>query len=219
MQRKFSFVEGEYYHLFNRGVNKQPIFLDDSDVRRFQNLLFLCNSDKSLIFKLIQGDPLDSQRGSQITSILGYALMSNHFHLICKEEHAGGLSNFMGKISTAYSMYFNTKYERSGPLMCRPFRAQHINSDEYFRWVFSYVHLNPLDLLDPGWKERGTTDASPALPFMRSFKYSSYPDYFGTERLEAKIINKSSLPIATTDLEDIETMLEEVGLFQGESLE
>jgi putative transposase len=219
MQRKFSFVEGEYYHIFNRGVNKQPIFLDDSDLRRFQNLLFLCNSDKSLVYKLIQGEPLEWERGKPIANILGYALMPNHFHLICKAENGAALSNFMGKILTAYSMYFNTKYERSGPLMGRPFHARHIDSDEYFRWVFSYVHLNPLDLVDSGWKERGTTDIDRALSFMDSYKYSSYPDYFGTERFQAKILNKDSLPVQIGDLENIETMFAEISLFQGESLE
>jgi len=93
--------------------------------------------------------------------------------------------------------------------MNHPFRAKHIDDDDYFRWVMSYVHLNPLDLVEPGWKERGLQDKQRALIFLKSYRFSSYADYFGPWRLEGKIVDTAALPIAITDLEDFDTMLRE----------
>ncbi|MDO8522657.1 MAG: transposase [bacterium] len=209
MERKFQFEVGECYHIFNRGVEKRIIFHDDKDWTRFQNLLYLANGDKPLVFKLLQGLPLEQERGGMYASIIAYVLMPNHFHIIGREDKNSGLSRLMGKLSTAYSMYFNVKYARSGPLLCRPFRALHIDTDDYFRWVLSYVHLNPLDLMHPGWKEEGKIDFDQAVKFLQSFAYSSYPDYFLAKRLATKIINKDGLPVEISDLENVEKMLEE----------
>ena len=208
MQRKFEFERGEHYHIFNRGVEKRIIFQDNGDWIRFQNLLYLANGDKPLIFKLFQGLPLEQERGDAHASVIAYALMPNHFHIIGREDKSGGLSRLMGKLSTSYSMYFNTKYARSGPLLCHPFRARHINTDDYFRWVLSYVHLNPPDIMDPGCLKKGEINVDQAVKFLRSFAYSSYPDYF-RKRPATKIINKSALPVEISDLENIEEMLEE----------
>src|ERR1700690_1561019 len=106
-------------------------------------------------------------------------------------------------------MYFNTKYERSGGLLCHPFRAPHINFDDYFRWIMSYVHLNPLDIFEPGWHEKGKINAVKASDFLKSFRYSSYPDYFIGDRAETKIIDKDALPIDVSDLESVEEILKE----------
>lgn len=73
----------------------------------------------------------------------------------------------------------------------------------------SYVHLNPLDLVEPGWKEKGIIDKRKAVDFLKSYKYSSYPDYFGTERAEGKIIDKSKLPTDISTLESFDEMLKE----------
>lgn len=209
MERKFVFEVGEYYHIFNRGVEKRLIFQENNDFERFLNLLYLTNSDKPLVFRMIQGLPLDKDRGNTRASLIAYSLLPNHFHIVAREDASGGLSKFLGKLSTSYSMYFNTKNERSGPLLCHPFRARHIDSDEYFRWVMSYVHINPLDIYLPGWKERKVIDPVKAIDFLRSYRYSSYPDYFLGNRLESKILNKEALPIDITDLESFESMFEE----------
>lgn len=120
--------------------------------------------------------------------------MPNHIHLILHEHSDGGISKFMLKLMTAYSMYFNTKYERSGPLFTRPFRSRHVDSDEYFRWLFAYVSLNPLELHQHDWKRIGVQDVDGAAEFMGSYRYSSFPDYFGSERAESCIIQKDALP-------------------------
>ncbi len=219
MQRKFSFVPGEFYHVYNRGVEKRDVFLETPDWRRFQSLLYLCNSDKTLVYKLIQGEPLEYDRGEEIVSIFAYTLMANHFHIVAKENRLGGLSKFMGRLLTSYSMYFNIKYERSGALMCRPFRAKHISDDAYLRWVLSYVHLNPLGIKNSGLEEAYSTGKSRAEDTLSSFRYSSYQDYFLGTRPETRILNKIELPIDIADLESVDEMLREVRAFQGDSLE
>src|SRR3989344_586186 len=190
MQRKTQFSIGEYYHVYNRGIDKGLIFRDKSDWTRMQNLLYLCNNTESVVFKQIQGVPLEVKRGKQVVDIVCYALMSNHFHLILREKRQGGISKFMSKVMTAYSMYFNTKYDRTGPLLCKPFRASHVSGDEYFRWVFSYVTLNPLGKFDPLWKTRGVGNVAAARKFMEKYNYSSYYDYFVKDRPQTKILEK-----------------------------
>lgn len=217
MERKFSFVPGEHYHIFNRGVEKRPIFQDQRDWNRFQHLLYICNGTNPLVFKSIQGDPLDTDRGEKLATVFSYALMPNHFHLIAREDKEGGLSKYIGRLLTAYSMYFNTKYERSGALFCRPFRARHIDTDEYFRWVFSYVHSNPLSLANLPSRDESRNAAM--AEHLKNFAYSSYPDYFPGGRKEGVIISKENLPVSISDLERVEDMLEMKNSFQGDPLD
>jgi len=210
MERAITFAPEYCFHIFNRGVEKRTIFIDDNDRIRFQHLLYLANGTNPIIFKRVRGEPLDRDRGKSLVSLLAYSLMSNHFHLIVYEHTAGGISSFMGKLQTAYSMYFNVMNERTGPLVCKPFRAKHIDTDDYFRWAVSYVHLNPLDLIEPRWKVKGgRMNKKEAIQFLESYRFSSYPDYFGCARPEGKLIDKTRLPIDVSALENFETMLKE----------
>jgi hypothetical protein len=134
--------------------------------------------------------------------------MPNHFHLLLQERESGGISQLMLKMTTAYVMYFNKKYERSGSLLSRPFRAKHINTDDYFRWVISYMHINPV----------ADTEKSGRQNRLDTYRYSSYPDYYMDARPEGKIISKDSLPIDISDLEKVEEMLETQRKYQGEPL-
>ena len=132
--------------------------------------------------------------------------MPNHFHLILYEHKEGGISKFMGKLLTAYSMYFNTKYERSGPLLTRPFRSEHINNESQYMWIFSYIHLNPISIIDKNWKENGVKNKKEVENFLQNYKYSSYLDFLGKDRPESAILNFSLVPeyIKNMDL-DLET--------------
>ncbi len=198
------FEVGEHYHIYNRGVDKRNIFHDARDRDRFRDALFVCNTEKSSKFRDLPTDLFTFERDETCVDVFAYALMPNHFHLIIGEKQEGGISSFMGKLLTSYSMYFNTKYERSGPLMCRPFRSSHIDSDEYFRWVFAYVHLNPLELFEPQWKKNGVKNVKRATRNLTGYAYSSYSDYFSHERKESRILSQKSLPIDASDIKDDE---------------
>ncbi|MEK7098370.1 MAG: transposase [Patescibacteria group bacterium] len=216
MERKDLFEEEYEYHLFTRGVEKRIVFTSEADYQRFMLLLLLCNSEKSVrVADLItssRGEPLRkaleiAKDRAPLVHILAYSLMPNHIHLIVHEMRKGGISKFMLKLMTAYSMYFNTKYARSGPLFTRPFRSRHINSDEYFRWVFAYVLLNPLELHQVDWKETGVRNRAEAAQYMQTYPYSSYQDYFAKDRPESRILEKSALPIELNEVQTMDDLL------------
>ena len=119
MSRPFAFAEGEFYHLYNRGTEKRKIFLSERDYERFISLMFLSNSSQAVDVKL-QGSNLDeilqNDRGKPLVAIGAYCLMPNHFHLLACEITKGGISKFMQKMTTGYTMYFNQKQKRVGPL-------------------------------------------------------------------------------------------------------
>ncbi|MBT3282621.1 hypothetical protein HON59_00530 [bacterium] len=218
--RKTPFVIGEHYHIYNRGILKNTIFLDEADKRRFIKLLFVCNSSKSIIFKLIQGKALDEiERGESLVDIGAYCLMPNHFHILLYERVEGGISLFMQKLLTAYSMYFNKKYERKGSLFESKFNSKHIDTDEYLNWVFSYIHLNPVKLVDSNWKEEGISNPTKAKNFIDDYKYSSYHDYFLGDRSDKLILSKDSFPEHFSQLNDFKELIEEFNNIQGKALE
>lgn len=195
MKRKFIFSTGEFYHIYNRGNNKTDIFLDANDRQRFLKLLYICNGTKPVIFKTIQGQSLEKiERGNTIINMGAYCLMPNHFHIIAKEKRENGISIFMSKLLTAYSMYFNKKYDRTGKLFENTFRATHIDNDRYFEYLFAYVHLNPIKILEPNWKDTEIVDQYRAKKYLQNYYYSSYIDYTGDKRIDGVIINKSEFP-------------------------
>ena len=196
MERKFKFSIDEFYHLYNRGIERRTIFLDLKDKERFINLLFLCNGSKPLVFKDIpQGLPLwKVNRGEPLVAIGAYCLMPNHFHILVSEIIENGISKFIWKLLTAYSMYFNKKYKRTGRLFEGTFRAEYVDKDEYLEYLFAYIHLNPIKLIDPKWRENGVSNIIESKQFLKDYRYSSYSDYIGESRPETTILNKSAFP-------------------------
>lgn len=212
MQRTVNFCEGEFYHVYNRGVDKRKIFFSAGDWKHFQRLLYLRNTIGSHIKpNRVKGVSLvEVQRGEPLVDICAYSLMPNHFHLLLKEKTPGGISRFMGRLLTSFSMYMNKKYERTGPLMCRPFRAKHVDSDEYFRWLVSYIHANPVELIEENWKQKLIKNPKESAKFLNEYIYSSYYDYFVQDREEGVIIQKDALPISVQELYSIEGMLKNI---------
>src|SRR3989344_4384707 len=114
--RKLNFTNQEYYHIYNRGVDKREIFLEDSDYIRFlQYIKQIANKD---INKSKAGFNL---LGS--VELICYCLNPNHYHLILKQLRENGIAKFMHFLATAYAMFFNTKYQRNGSLFQGPFKA------------------------------------------------------------------------------------------------
>ncbi|MFA5934722.1 MAG: transposase [Candidatus Paceibacterota bacterium] len=206
MQRKIIFSEGEYYHIYNRGTEKRVIFNDKVDYERFIFLLFYANSTKSFStrdLKKTRG-PSSGNRGDSLVDIGAYCLMPNHFHFLLKEKINGGISKFMSKITTGYSMYFNKRYERKGSLFQGLFQAQHADSDNYLKYLFSYIHLNPIKLIQSDWKEKGVDDIYIAKKYLNDYKYSSFVDYMGIKREENNILNMKVFPEYFESREDFE---------------
>lgn len=194
--RKVKLVSGEYYHIYNRGNSKQKIFIDKNDYSRFVALLYACNQKNELkVGNLSKGQTLyDIECEEPLISIGAYCLMPNHFHLLVTQFEDNNISNFMQKLSTSYSMYFNKKYKRTGSLFEGKFKSQHIDKDQYLKYIFSYIHLNPVKLIQKDWKEKGIKDKKEAVRYLEEYIYSSYLDYIGTQRVQNKILNTKPFP-------------------------
>src|SRR3989344_4600956 len=224
MERKTPFVEGEHYHVYSRGVEKRKIFLSQKDYNRFLALLYIMNQDvpfkmENFLRDKQKGleDVFGEKREKTLVSVLSYCLMPNHFHLVLYEHTENGISRFMDKLLTAYSMYFNTKYERSGPLLTRPFRSEHINNEPQYMYIFSYVHLNPLSLIERKWKEEGIKNKKEAEQFLENYQFSSYQDFMGKIRGETAIIDFSFIPEYIKEMK-LDFKCLEQNFEQGESL-
>ena len=192
--RKVSFVMGEFYHVYNRGNSKQIIFRDKQDYNRFLALLYAVNTKQNLIFRLVLNDMYKFDREERLVSIGGYCLMPNHFHLLLTEVDGGSISKFMQKLTTAYSMYFNEKYDRTGSLFEGKFKSEHSGEDRYLKYLFSYIHLNPVKLVDKNWKTKKIQNKQKILKFLKNYYYSSYKDYLGEKRIESAILNREDFP-------------------------
>ncbi|MBA4318432.1 MAG: hypothetical protein C0412_08530 [Flavobacterium sp.] len=200
MSRKIKFAPGEYYHIYNRGVDKRDIFMDKHDYERFLLLLNVCNSKLPIDVRRIDQDELcggfasADDQSDKLVDIGVYCLMPNHFHILFREKNDNGISKFVQKLLTAYTMYFNNKYKRSGSLFQGVFQAKHANRDNYLKYLYSYIHLNPVKLIQSDWKEKGIKDIEKTKEFLKNYEYSSYLDYLGYGEGENKIVNKKAFP-------------------------
>lgn len=195
MERHCTFSVGEFYHVYNRGVEKRNIFIDKKDWARFHKLLYLANSIQPFEFRELEDQDIETiDRSEPIVAIGAYVLMPNHFHILAKEITQNGLSTFMKKLTTGYSMYFNKKQERVGPLLQGRFKAEHVVRDEHLKYLYIYIHLNPVKLIEPKWKEMGIKNKNRVLKFIEHYYYSSYEDYCNTKRQEDKILTKDEFP-------------------------
>jgi len=146
-------------------------------------------------------DLLSLDRGESLVDIGAYCLMPNHFHLLLRQREEDGISRFMQKLVTGYTMYFNKKNERSGALFQGKFKSVHAHDDRYLKYVISYIHLNPARLL-------GEKSSLRAADFVR-YPYSSYLDHLGHERVQNKIIDKQCLPDYFSNTEALEQEMQE----------
>ena len=140
-----------YYHIYNRGVEKRNIFLEPADYN-----VFIYNIRRYLEpgFKLIKRHPITNERMfvepnhviGQI-SLLSFCLMPNHFHFLIKLHNETGITSFMRKVCSNYTVYFNDKYDRVGSLFQGSFKGVRIISEEQFIHLSRYIHLNPKEIL------------------------------------------------------------------------
>ncbi|OGZ58017.1 MAG: hypothetical protein A3F94_00580 [Candidatus Spechtbacteria bacterium RIFCSPLOWO2_12_FULL_38_22] len=189
--------KGEVYHVFNRGVDKREIFLKNQDYLRFILALYILNDAEnrydiwtSLNFKkeatlsLLKstigtpGVPIVDTR-LRFVELLAFTLMPNHYHLIIRVVADNGLSKFMHKFGIGYSKYFNQQNKRSGFLFEGPYKAVKVKTDDQLLILFNYVHTNPVELVEQGWKTTGVQNEARALKQQNMYPWTSYHDYIG----------------------------------------
>lgn len=148
--RKQIFVPNEYYHIYNRGVDKRDIFLNKDDLFRFTESMKEFNQKDGVgSIRDVRKRKLEPGRGTKslkriepLVSIVAYCLNPNHFHFILKQCADSGISDFMRKLQSGYTYYFNVKNSRSGALFQGTFKAHHISEEGYFGKIIGYVNKN-----------------------------------------------------------------------------
>lgn len=166
--RKISFVAGEHYHVYNRGVDKRIIFQDLEDLRRFLTCMNEFNNLETIGSIHENSFRKNSQLGSstpKLVNIIAYCLNQNHYHFILEPLTDLSLQKFMHKISTGYTNYFNEKYKRSGALFQGRYKAKYINSNEYLLYLSVYVNMN--DQVHKGINKE----------WMKKMPFSSFTEY------------------------------------------
>jgi len=180
----------EIVHVLNRGVDKRKIFLDDQDHFRFIHDLFEFNNMDSVnttfyAFKRKYNDvgrrKIEKERKPRkmLVDILAFCLIQNHYHLLLTPRVQNGVALFIKKLNGGYAKYFNAKYERSGALFQGKYKRIIVKNEAHFIHLPYYIHLNPLDLVAPEWRERKINNLAKAMKFLNSYRWSSYLDYTG----------------------------------------
>jgi len=182
------FINGEIYHVVTRGVERRPIFTSRDDYYRGVFSLFEFNDEKPVLIKERRKDRLQAKKNGReqfsadrklLVEILAFCLMPNHIHLLLRQIKENGISDFMRKFGAGYATYFNKKYKRTGHLFQGRFRAVYVGSEEQLKNTFVYIHANPAELIEPGWKEEGIENPEEVIEFLENYKWSSYADYIG----------------------------------------
>ena len=181
------YIKNSYYHLYNRGVEKRVIFLDEQDYGVFLSYLkeYLSFRDEKTLSEILSDSSTSYKEKDHILRILqlnnfyeeiillAYCLMPNHFHFFVKQRSNISIDKFMNSLCTRYTMYFNRKHKRVGSLYQGVYKAVTINTDEQFVYLSKYIHKQTLML--PGTKGQA----------LRAWKHpSSYPEYLGKRKSE-----------------------------------
>lgn len=188
--RTKEYTENSYYHIYNRGVEKRVIFADDQDYAVFLSYIkdyLTPKNEKDLLLRF--SDPNISWREKDKSTkllhlknyynevtLLAYCLMPNHFHFFLKQKSRNSINQFLHSLCTRYTMYFNRKYKRIGPLYQDIYKAVSIDHEEQFVYLSKYIHKQALS------RKLSIASQGPAL---RSYDQpSSYPEYIGERKTE-----------------------------------
>lgn len=172
------YTEGAYYHIYNRGVEKRLVFLDQQDYRVFLSYLkeYLLPKDEIGLIKQLEDPTISYKERDKILkllrlnnfadeiTLLAYCLMPNHFHFLIKQKSASSIRKFMNSLGTRYTMYFNRKYKRVGNLYQDIYKAVVVTEEAQFLYLTKYIHKQALALQGPAWEAK---------------QPSSYTDYLG----------------------------------------
>lgn len=139
------FVTSEYYHIFNRGVEKRQIFSDDTDTQRFLKSIAVFNTVNAVgsIYEYsFESKKRKTIKSKKLVEIICYCLNNNHYHLLLRQSINGGLGEFIRRLGIGYTSYFNIRNKRSGVLFQGRTKSAHIDSNEYLLHLSAYINLN-----------------------------------------------------------------------------
>ena len=176
--RKTPLVNGQIYHIFNRSIDRKPIFIHQKENQRaFNTLSFYRFSDIPvrlsyfLTWSAERKDQLLKElekNKNYLVKVLCFCLMPNHFHFLLSQEKEGGISKFVAQFQNSYTRYLNIKYKRKGHLFEGQFKAVRVETDEQLVHLSRYIHLNPYSLF-----------VVKQIDDLFSYSYSSLQEYLG----------------------------------------
>ncbi|MDP2703796.1 MAG: transposase [bacterium] len=162
--------------------------MDSKDYVRFIHDLYEFN-DEEPAFNVGHFSPKNQQehggykperkKRKLLVHILAFCIMPNHYHIMLSPQREGGMTKFMRKLDIGYAKYFNQKYKRKGALFEARYKNILVENDAQFIHLPYYIHLNPLDLVSPQWRERKIQSSRKALEFLYTYRWSSFLDYVG----------------------------------------
>ena len=144
------------YHVYNRGVRKDTLFHSNSDYSRFLLLIFMLQYtepvqnisrlnkvfSKNLDIKILD----QKDKGERLIELLAFCIMPNHFHILGNQLIEDGLAKYMQKVLTAYTMYYNKKYKKTGHAFQGKYKKVFVEDDEQLVYTSIYIHKNSLDV-------------------------------------------------------------------------
>ncbi|OGE19695.1 hypothetical protein A3J19_05610 [Candidatus Daviesbacteria bacterium RIFCSPLOWO2_02_FULL_41_8] len=187
------YLENGYYHIYNRGVERRLVFLDQQDYSVFLRYLkeYLLPKDEEDLRKQLSSPNNTYKERDKILklsrlnnfsneiTLLAYALMPNHFHFFIKQKSSTSIDKFMQSLGTRYTMYFNRKYKRVGFLYQDTYKAVLIENEQQLIYLTKYIHKqisihhsNTSSVALQGRTLQGWGQAS------------SYPEYLGKRKTD-----------------------------------
>lgn len=187
--RSVPLITNQYYHIFNRGINKQPIFKGIRDYKRALEVLEFYIYNPQLRFSkylLMSQERREDfwlnlkKENKKIVNLICFCFMPNHFHMLLQQNVDKGISTYTGNFQNSYTKYFNTKHRRSGPLLQGQFKAVRIEDENQLLHLSRYIHLNPY-----------TGYVVNSFNQLENYRWSSFGNYLGkinTDMLEKEVI-------------------------------
>lgn len=210
-------MTGEIYHIYNRGVEKRDIFSDSEDLGRFFQSMSEFNViepigslyENSFRKKLLRNETPKSSKSEigPLVEFICYCLNPNHYHFLLKQLVDGGISQFMKRLGGGHTLYFNSKYDRSGVLFQGVFKSVSVDSNEQLLQLSSYINLNDKvhqlgnetpksDLVLSSWveyiTERGEGDFCKKDIILDQFGSVAEYEKFAEEAIKTSIERKKS---------------------------
>lgn len=204
--RSHTFAKDSFFHIQNRGIDNRTIFVSKEDYDRFETYLYILNDAENTraanyFLRRNKSDLTEHRRFDQLVAIGGYVLLPTSFQILMTPIKERGISQFMQKISTAYSMYFNGKYQRTGRLFEGPFKAIKSTDELHLKMLLSKIHLSPAQLFDKDWENADLERLQALQTSLSQYRYSSISEYLHSD---FKIISEKYYPKSIVRIKNVD---------------
>ena len=188
MYQKNKFIKGQVFHICNKSIANYGIFKDPKNAKRFiKGLSYYNNSISKLNLALYLRSEINKQervnlllpKEKSVVKLICYCIMPDHYHLLLKVLTDNTLSKYISDVENSFTRFFNTKFDRRGPLWQSRFRRVEIETDEQLLHVSRYIHLNP------------TTSELVNRP--EDWKDSSYREYINNEKILKDVMKEITI--------------------------